>query len=794
MTTKLKIIGGFVIMMILMGGIAFMGYKDLGESSSRFLEYRRYVLVNVASSDILMNLGFAGTYANAYVLTHDGKNLEMSLQHMDTMDKMIGDTIDLSVIQKNKDTLSALRKMVVEYRDGLRKLGIAIDIMKKQYEDVVTPNGRAVAAMLDELADNATRAENVAGVSSIEKIWSQYGLMLSALGRYSYSRNPADMVAVEDRINQMRPLLEKAGSLLITAEGKVLHGKLMTAASAIFGAIADMKHNGEAANQQIGSLAALRGKFTNDLATFSSALNDDMRAIGTRNIEENEDGQRDMMMISGAGIIIATLLALFIIVGLVRVLTELSGFAGAIASGDFSRQIRTREKGEIGSMVTAMKNIPEVLQRVISDISKGVVTLQGGDYRGRLNSADYPGAYGNLVNSVNTVAEAYTTALDEIPIPILTADKAHSVHFANSAGQKVVGGNLIESFTKEGGTAFGKKAMEGGQNYSGETKIDYNGKAMHFAVTTVPLVSAGASVGFIEILTDLTEIRTQQQTILQVANQAAEISNRVAAASEELSAQVEQVSRGAEVQRDRVESTASAMTEMNATVLEVARSAGEASDQSEGTRIKATEGADLVNKVMTAINQVNKVSQNLHNNMQELGAQAESIGSVMNVISDIADQTNLLALNAAIEAARAGEAGRGFAVVADEVRKLAEKTMAATHEVGSSINAVQQSARVNIEEVGKAVSSVTEANELADSSGQALSEIVSLASANSAVVASIATAAEEQSATSEEISRAIDEINHIVGETAEGMVQSSAAVQDLSRMAQELRRVMEGLK
>ena len=180
--------------------------------------------------------------------------------------------------------------------------------------------------------------------------------------------------------------------------------------------------------------------------------------------------------------------------------------------------------------------------------------------------------------------------------------------------------------------------------------------------------------------------------------------------------------------------------------------------------------------------------------MQELGKQAESIGGVMNVISDIADQTNLLALNAAIEAARAGEAGRGFAVVADEVRKLAEKTMTATQEVGASITAIQHSARANINEVSTAVENITDATSLANSSGEALTEIVNLAAANSAVVASIATAAEEQSATSEEINRAIDEINRIVAETTDGMVQSSSAVQDLSRMAQELRRVMDGLK
>jgi methyl-accepting chemotaxis protein len=180
--------------------------------------------------------------------------------------------------------------------------------------------------------------------------------------------------------------------------------------------------------------------------------------------------------------------------------------------------------------------------------------------------------------------------------------------------------------------------------------------------------------------------------------------------------------------------------------------------------------------------------------MQDLGTQAESIGGVMNVISDIADQTNLLALNAAIEAARAGEAGRGFAVVADEVRKLAEKTMSATQEVGANITAIQNSARTNITEVNTAAKSITEATDLANTSGQALNEIVSLAAANSTVVASIATAAEQQSATSEEINHALEEISRIVAETTEGMAQAASAVRELSKMAQELNKVMSQLR
>ncbi|MCC8193542.1 MAG: methyl-accepting chemotaxis protein, partial [Deltaproteobacteria bacterium] len=259
-------------------------------------------------------------------------------------------------------------------------------------------------------------------------------------------------------------------------------------------------------------------------------------------------------------------------------------------------------------------------------------------------------------------------------------------------------------------------------------------------------------------------------------------------------AQVSQVSSGSDIQRERAASPAAAMEEMNSTVLEVARNAASASEQADATSKKATEGSDLVNQVIAAINEVNEAAIELDKNMNELGEQTEAIGSVLNVISDIADQTNLLALNAAIEAARAGEAGRGFAVVADEVRKLAEKTMTATTEVGSNIRSIQSATTANIQRMSTAGQSTVRATEVAAVSGQALQEILDLANTNTALITGIATAAEEQSATSEEINRAVEDINRIADETAHGMRESAQAVEDLSRMAQELNTLLERLQ
>mgnify|MGYP000941383029 FL=1 len=229
---------------------------------------------------------------------------------------------------------------------------------------------------------------------------------------------------------------------------------------------------------------------------------------------------------------------------------------------------------------------------------------------------------------------------------------------------------------------------------------------------------------------------------------------------------------------------------MNASVLEVARNAAGAAGTSSDAKTRAEDGDDVVKKVVGGIAKLREQALNLKTDMAALGEQAQSINQIMNVISDIADQTNLLALNAAIEAARAGEAGRGFAVVADEVRKLAEKTMNATQEVGSSIQGIQNATQRNMGHVDQTVTTIEQATELANDAGLALKEIVSLVDRAADQARSIAAAAEEQSATSEEVNRSVEEINAISAETSSAMGQSAMAVSELAAQAMELKDLM----
>ena len=330
----------------------------------------------------------------------------------------------------------------------------------------------------------------------------------------------------------------------------------------------------------------------------------------------------------------------------------------------------------------------------------------------------------------------------------------------------------------------------------------HRGTPKHAQVTSAPFYDKqGRVLGTLSIWVDITDLVNHQNAIeahgkmiVEVAASSMDVADSVSTASQQLAAQIEQSNAGARRQSERVTETATAMTEMNATVMEIAKNASDASAIASEAKHHAEEGYHAVGNLLSSIARVREITDVLRGSMDELSGQAQDIGQIIDVINDIADQTNLLALNAAIEAARAGEAGRGFAVVADEVRKLAEKTMQATGEVGKVVSGIQQGTQANIRNVGQAVEAIRDSSELSEEAGSKLQEIVDMVDNTALQIQSIATAAEQQSATSEEINQALGEVSLISDETSRTMREAQQAVDSLAEQASALHSLIERLK
>jgi methyl-accepting chemotaxis protein len=266
---------------------------------------------------------------------------------------------------------------------------------------------------------------------------------------------------------------------------------------------------------------------------------------------------------------------------------------------------------------------------------------------------------------------------------------------------------------------------------------------------------------------------------------------QLARSAEENSAVSMQAKQNIMTQQSQTEQVATAINQFTATVHEVAKSAASAADASEQADIAAANGKQVVMDSVTMIERLSQEMQESVDSMHQLAKHSEEIGSVVDVIQGISEQTNLLALNAAIEAARAGEQGRGFAVVADEVRTLASRTKESTLEILQTIQRLQQGSRDSTQRLEAGANNALSTLDKACEAGDALTQIKASVDQITAMNAQIATAAEEQSLVTEEINANISSISEISNQNAVGAEQSSAATQELAELAEVLRNEIE---
>ncbi len=496
---------------------------------------------------------------------------------------------------------------------------------------------------------------------------------------------------------------------------------------------------------------------------------------------------------------------------------------------DITPQMNTLNRTLVYSGIISVAGVVVLLMALImfmkSNVVNKIVAIAG--VSDRIKEGDYTATFdipgedelanlaGNLKEMVKTVQdqlEYNRGVLQGIILPLFVTDKFEGVTYLNAPMRNILGmaeedvmGTAVSKIFA--GTELGQgvvsKVIDSGRSSNGRVEYarhDGVNFPLHYEIS--PLKDANDQiVGAIAMAIDLTQeerdkgrIRAQRENLLEVANEVTSVANMLGESANALSQQMIELTQGMDKTAEQTSQVATAMEEMNATVLEVARNAGEASEASDNAnKVAATGNAD-VERTVDETRQMAQTTQSLAETLQELSSKAENIGQVMAVINDIADQTNLLALNAAIEAARAGEAGRGFAVVADEVRKLAEKTMAATKEVDSAISAIQESATEAVQEMAATRSRVENTEGMVENAGKVLMDIVTQSNSIADMVRNIATAAEQQSATSEEININVTGINDLSQTLSQRINQANTSIQEVADLARKLNTLVDKFK
>ena len=290
--------------------------------------------------------------------------------------------------------------------------------------------------------------------------------------------------------------------------------------------------------------------------------------------------------------------------------------------------------------------------------------------------------------------------------------------------------------------------------------------------------------GYNKVVTKIREI------ILNVT----EAIHAVASASNQISSSAEEMAAGSSEQSAQTNEVAGAIEQMAKTIFVTTQNSSNAVEAARNAGSIANEGGNVVMQTIDGMNRISEVVTNTASTIHALGKSSSQIGEIILVIDDIADQTNLLALNAAIEAARAGEQGRGFAVVADEVRKLAERTTKATKEIATMIKQIQKETGGAVESMNNGTKEVDNGKQLADKAGDSLKKIIKGSEQVVDLISQVASASEEQSSAAEQISASIEAITGVTHESAAGIHQIAKASEDLSNLTSTLEKFIAKFK
>ncbi len=565
----------------------------------------------------------------------------------------------------------------------------------------------------------------------------------------------------------------------------------------------------EAMNLWNGALNNSRKQSQDALSKLNDVLTRRAKNRSENNTVEANAASRNMIIFVIVGMIAAVGLGLFISKVIGNPVKELLEATNKFAAGDTNVKIESKSKDEVGELTTAFQNMTEKIALQIQ-------------------------------------------YLDNVPNPVMIIDKEFNIQYMNKIGAKIVARDQKQLIGQKCYDQFRTghcrtencalaKAMKNDSTFTEETVAHPNGVELPILYTGSPIKNKeGKIIGALEAVTDIKEIKDAQnyltrstqsiltemekfadgdltvevvpekedddiaklfygfnksvQNIKGIINNVTQAVQATASASNQISSSTEEMAAGAQEQSAQTTEVAGAVEEMTKTIIETTRNSGQASDAAKNAGNIAKEGGKVVGETIDGMNRIADVVKKSADTVQVLGKRSDEIGEIVQVIDDIADQTNLLALNAAIEAARAGEQGRGFAVVADEVRKLAERTTKATKEIATMIRQIQKDTEGAVVSMQQGTEEVEKGKVLAEKAGQSLEQIITGAQDVVDMSTQVAAASEEQSSAAEQISKNIESISSVTQQSAAGVQQIARAAEDLNRLTVNLQELVSRFK
>lgn len=543
-----------------------------------------------------------------------------------------------------------------------------------------------------------------------------------------------------------------------------------------------------------------------DLVVHQKAL---VVEVGDAAIKQDDSAQTIILFTGGIIFLLVIGASYFITQSIVKPIDELNIASKKVANGELGVNVINNSKDEIGALAASFNTMSDKITQTMND-------------------------------------------LDGIPTPLMMIDPDFNVTYFNKTAAEVAGLAQKDCLNKKCYDLFKTehcrtsncathKAMLTKQAQVSETIARPQGQNIPIAYAAKPNIDKnGKVVGALEFVTDLTKAKEFENYLNKNANNllvemdkfasgdltvsiTASNENDVigklfsgfnkvvtnlksiilnltdavqatASASNQISSSTEELAAGAQEQSAQTGEIAGAVNQMSATIIQTTRHAAEASENAKEAGTVAKEGGKAVEDTINGMGRIANVVSRAAQVVQELGKGSEQIGEIVQVIDDIADQTNLLALNAAIEAARAGEQGRGFAVVADEVRKLAERTTKATKEIAVMIKRIQNDTKEAVVSMNEGTKEVEVGKELAERAGGSLRQIIGSSGKVVDIITQVAAASEEQSSAAEQISKNIESISNVTHEAASGTQQIARAAEDLNRLTDNLQNLISQFK